>query len=1035
MQKTYITTIVVFLFMVLNSPAQELLRAPDFNKDIRPILSENCFQCHGPDEANRKAKLRLDNNDFLKRRSKNGKSLVAPKQPEESELYVRLITHEAGELMPPAKSGKALTKDQINSFKSWILQGAKWSEHWAFITPSQPPVPKVKYQSFIKNPIDNFIVHELEKRNLSPSSEASREVLLRRVTLDLTGLPPTPREIEDFLADKSANAYERVVDRLLNSSHYGERMAMQWLDYARYADSNGFQTDSSRSMWPWRDWVIEAFNRNMPFDQFSIQQIAGDLLPNPSSNPSQIIATGFNRNHRLNGEGGLIAEEWRIETVIDRVETTGLTWLGLTLGCARCHDHKYDPLSQKDFYQLFAFFNNIKESGTLSSNRNGGNSDPVINIPTVEQQHRLDSLGKEISELKKQKESAEKDLGPLVAKWEEKFKKELANNAPVWVTLNPSKVLAKHGSTLIAQNDGSYLASGKNPPHEIYEIEAPVHEGHISGIKLECLVDPSLPGKGAGRFSNSNFVLSKVEAEIVTPGKAPMPVNFSRAEADYSQQGWNISNTLGQDISKGWAVDGPTRKENRKAMFIAATRTPIPSGSTLKIRLVQQSLNQHNIGRFRLSFSSRPPEQLKLQGNGVPTEILEAFSVTDSKRTQKQKDSLIAYFKASSDSPLKQFENKMESLKKEIASLEAKIPTVMVMQEGQPRDAFILIRGQYDQKGEKVTAEFPRVFQNVEMKFEKNRLGFANWIVSPNNPLTARVWVNRSWEKFFGTGIVKTTDNLGSQSEYPIHRELLDWLATEFIRKNWDMKALQKLVVMSSTYRQSSKVTPQLMEMDPENKLLARGPRFRLQSELIRDQALAISGLLSSKIGGPSVRPYMPDGVWDETSRYGDLRNYKRETGENLYRRSMYTIWKRTAAPPSMLIFDSPNREICSITRSRTNTPLQALALLNEVTYVEAARKLGERMLQEGGKNDYERINHGLLLARGRKGSDQEINLLLEGLKKDIKQFELSPDSAIQLLSVGDYKSVNTHLDPKTLAAYTVTANILLNLDEVVTRE
>ncbi|MFN6051611.1 MAG: DUF1553 domain-containing protein, partial [Planctomycetia bacterium] len=509
----------------------------------------------------------------------------------------------------------------------------------------------------------------------------------------------------------------------------------------------------------------------------------------------------------------------------------------------------------------------------------------------------------------------------------------------------------------------------------------------------------------------------------------------SRAEADYSQQSWNISNTLGQDISKGWAVDGPTRKENRKAMFITGTRTPIPSGSTLKIRLVQQSLNQHNIGRFRLSFSSRPPEQLKLQGNGVPTDILEALSVTDTKRTQKQKDSLIAYFKASSDSPLKQFENKMESLKKEIASLEAKIPTVMVMQEGQPRDAFILIRGQYDQKGEKVTAEFPRVFQNVEMKFEKNRLGFANWIVSPNNPLTARVWVNRSWEKFFGTGIVKTTDNLGSQSEYPIHRELLDWLATEFIRKNWDMKALQKLVVMSSTYRQSSKVTPQLMEMDPENKLLARGPRFRLQSELIRDQALAISGLLSSKIGGPSVRPYMPDGVWDETSRYGDLRNYKRETGENLYRRSMYTIWKRTAAPPSMLIFDSPNREICSITRSRTNTPLQALALLNEVTYVEAARKLGERMLQEGGKNDYERINHGLLLARGRKGSDQEINLLLEGLKKDIKRFELSPDSAIQLLSVGDYKSVNTHLDPKTLAAYTVTANILLNLDEVVTRE
>lgn len=773
----------VALVVVGSARAGDADKKIDFGRQIRPLLSDNCFHCHGPDEKTRKAKLRLDTKDGLLGKTRDGKAIVLPGKSAESELIARLHPDDASELMPPVKSGKKLSADQQRLLKDWVDQGAPWSDHWAFVAPKRPDVPKTSNDAWVRNPIDAFVLARLDREKLSPAAEADKTTLIRRASLDLTGLPPTPAEIDAFLADKSADAYEKVVDRLLASSHYGERMAMNWLDYARFADSNGFQTDSSRGMWPWRDWVIDAYNRNMPFDQFTVEQLAGDLLPNATR--SQQVATGFHRNPRLNGEAGLIQKEWLVETIVDRVDTTGLTWLGLTVGCARCHDHRFDPVRQKEYYQLFAFFNNVAESGTLLANRKGGNTEPVIPVPTADQQRQIESLQAALEE---------------------------------------------------AQQGGK-------------------DESEIAKLK------------------------SKIE-----------------------------------DVEKNFGA------------------------------------------------------------------------------------------------------------------------TVMVMREGKQRDTFVLLRGQYDKPGEKVAAALPTVFGSLPPGAPANRLGLAKWVVDPANPLTARVWANRAWEHFFGVGIVKTSENLGSQADAPSHPQLLDWLATEFVRLKWDMKAMHKLIATSATYRQSSKVAPGAAERDPENRLLARGSRFRLPAELVRDQALAASGLLTTKIGGPSVRPYMPDGVWDETSVYGDLRGYKHDKGEGLYRRTMYTIWKRTAAPPTMLIFDAPSREVCAVRRSRTNTPLQALALLNEVTYVEAARKLGERMMLEGGKGVNLRLTFGFRLATGRKPTAAELKVLRDGFVADARRFGKDPEAARKLIGLGDTPAPAS-LDAPQLAAFTLAANVILNLDECVTRE
>ncbi len=1020
----------------------------DFNRDIRPILSDKCFACHGPDARKVKGGLRLDLKESVFTAGKSGATAIVPGRPDKSELFRRIVTKDAHDLMPPDDSGKQVTAAQRETLRRWIAEGAAYQGHWAFAPLVRPEAPKSSgsfalfgskpSKADALTPIDRFLLARLTKEGLKFSPAADKATLIRRVSLDLTGIPPTPTEVDAFLADTSPKAYEKIVDRLLASPRYGERMAMQWLDYARYADSHGFQTDSSRSMWPWRDWVIKAFNDNEPFDRFTIDQIAGDLLPNPRRD--QLIATGFNRNHRINGEGGLIAEEWRIETIIDRVETTGTTWLGLTFNCCRCHDHKYDPITQREFYSFFAFFNSIEESGTLGgirANRGGGNPEPTIHVTTPEQDAKLAELNAKLQVTETKLAEAVKELPRLVEEWEPTFIAKLDESTAAWKLLEPAVVKAGSKTTFARQPDASWLAVGPAAPQETYTVTAPVAAGTFGGVLLEALPDASLPAESVGRAFNGNFILSGIEAELTAPSLAePLKVKFTQAEASYSQKGYEVAQVVSAKGGKGWAVDGPTRKEPLKAMFLAERIATVPADATLTVRLLQKGNGGHSIGRFRLSATSLAPGLAKLEGGAqVPEALKKIFATEPAKRTAGQRAELTKFFRANVESPVKIADAALAAAKKAVDDFELNLPTTMVMKEiAQPRDAFLLVRGEYDKKGDRVNAGVPAVLPPLPAGAAANRLGLAQWLVAPENPLTARVWVNRSWEKFFGVGLVKTVENFGSQAEPPSNPELLDWLATEFIRLGWDMKAFQKMLVMSAAYRQSSKVTPELLARDTENRLLARGPRFRLPGELIRDQALAASGLLVEKLGGPSVRPYMPEGVWDETSRYGDLRGYKHDTGDGLYRRTLYTIWKRTASPPSMLLFDAPTREVCTVKRSRTNTPLQALALLNEVTYVEAARALAQRMLTEGGATPAERVRFGFRRVASRSPEPAELAVLTGGLEKRLAKFRAEPETARLLLASGELKP-DAKLDAAELAAYTVTANVLLNLDEVVTRE
>jgi len=1037
------------------SAAEETLR---FNRDIRPILSDACFHCHGPDEKERKGGLRLDLAEKALVPGKSGLPAIVPGNPSESELVARLfLDADDPDVMPPPDSGKTLTPAQRDTLKRWIEQGAVYEGHWAFQTPERPALP-AGHESL--HPVDAFLADRLEREGLAMQPEADRETLLRRLSLDLTGLPPTLAEQDAFLADTSSDAYEKAVDRLLASPHFGERMAVDWLDLARYADSNGFQSDGSRQMWLWRDWLIGAYNRNLPFDQFTIEQLAGDLLPNATQD--QILATGFNRNHRLNGEGGRIEAEWFVETVIDRVETTGTTWMALTLNCARCHDHKYDPVSQKEFYGLFAYFNSVEESGVLGpEGKNGVNTPPLLRLPDPAQAAELARLDAEIARAETAVKTSAGEMETAFSAWETELRTRLSgpggSSTGVWSPAEPAGAKSLGGADLVRQPDGSWLAGGKNPANDTYEVILPPQGARFGGVLLEVLPDASLPGKSLGRGSNGNFVMTAVELALRHPDGRETPLPFARAEADYEQSGYGVSEILTnaknpkRRAAKGWAVDGNAadKKVARRAMFLLASPAEVPSGAMIVARLHHQSgFADHNVGRFRLSVTALDPALVKLDGgSGLPVNLLAMLTTDPAKQTAADRKALEAWFRANADHPVKRASNALAEAKRKRTDFEQSFPSVMVMKErSEAREAFVLNRGEYDRPAGKVDRHLPAFLPPLPEGAPQNRLGLAQWLVSGHHPLTARVWVNRQWERLFGTGIVKTSENFGSQAEWPEHPELLDWLAVEFASptvlpsvngvaaRPWDMKAMLKLLVTSRAYRQSSAATPELTARDPENRLLARGPRFRLRGELIRDQALAAAGLLVPTVGGPSVRPYMPEGVWDETSRYGDLRNYKPDSGEGLYRRTLYTIWKRTGAPPTMLLFDAPNREVCSPKRSRTNTPLQALALLNEVTFVEASRVLAERMIREGGATPEDRITTGYRLATARKPDPESLLLLRDGFESRLAEFQAQPEAAKALVSHGASKA-DASLDPAELAAYTVTASVLLNLDRVVTRD
>lgn len=1025
-----------------------------FNRDIRPILSDKCFTCHGPDESKRLSALRLDTEKGILA-DLGGRFAVVPNKPDESELIGRVTSQDDARRMPPAYSGKKLSKSDIELLQRWVSDGAKWQQHWSFLTPQRPRIPKVTMpKRWAKNAIDHFVLEELNKEGIRPSPRADLETLLRRVTLDLTGLPPTPDELDVFLADKSSNAYEKAVDRLLASPRYGERMAIRWLDAARYADTNGYQTDAERYMWRWRDWVITAFNDNMPFDQFTIEQIAGDMLP--GSTLDQKIASAFNRNHRGNGEGGIIDAEYAVEYVVDRVETTSTVWMGLTMGCARCHDHKYDPLTQKEFYSFFAFFNNVPERGKAFKY---GNSPPIIKAPTKKQQASLKELDDKI-------EATEAKFSGLLDRIH-KAQREWEMEILSWPVANWS---LHDGLEVHYPLDGS--PSGQAP--DSGRVDSAFVDGSPKFVNGEIGAAASFDGKTfieAGDVANyglyDKFTLSAWIYPTATDGAIVTRTHDGReltGHGIYLRNGKLQFNLLVRILDDGVSVETTDSLELNERYHITATydgsrlakgMAIYVDGRRQELKINLDEMNQHfnvddplRIGapdgsgpRFQgwiddvriYNRALEPAEVAILATTSVSLKKIAAQPIAE--RTQAGKDKLrLAFLDRYAPPEIGKIWHELVTLKKERTVLTDGFPTLMVMQEmQQPRTTHLLVRGAYDKPGEKVQADVPRAISTTtEHSRPRNRLEFAKWLVDPSNPLTARVTVNRFWQMLFGVGLVKSAEDFGSQGDWPRHMSLLDWLAVDFVESGWDVKGAMKTIVMSAAYQQSSKIGDGLFELDPENRLLARGSRFRLPAEVVRDQALAISGLLVERIGGPSVKPYQPEGLWAELD--GGAQDYVQDEGDDLYRRSLYTFWKRAVPPPTMMNFDSTGREACAVRENRTNTPLQALNLMNDVTFVEASRKMAERMMLEGGMTPAERVAYGYRLATSRAPDFSRKKILVNAYQYNLDNYKTNREAALSLVTQGD-SDKNMVLDLSELASYTMVASLILNLDEAITKE
>ncbi len=1029
--------------------AKSVVAKVEYNRDIRPILSGKCFACHGQDPKQVQAGLRLDLRDSALGKLASGKFAIVPGKPGASELIDRVMRKGGPLQMPPVGSHKVLSEEERQLLQRWIAQGAEYKPHWAFVPPARPAIPVVRQKAWPRSPIDSFVLARLEQEELHPSSYADRVTLLRRVSLDLTGIPPTPEEIDAFAQDSSPKAYEKVVDRLLASPRYGERMAMAWLDGARYADSNGFQADYERYQWRWRDWVIDAFNKNMPYDAFTVEQIAGDMIPGATMD--QKLATGFNRNHRINTEGGVIPEEWRVETVIDRVETTSQVWLGLTTGCARCHDHKYDPLSQKEFYQFYAFFNNVPESGT--GVETPVNHPPIMRAPTSEQQQKLAAFEAQIKDLDVQggarlaanRQAADTWKPDTTADSEAVFATGLVARYALGTTS-----LASMGSVPKPKAVGALGAdAGRATGGVVLDGKSYIDLGNVGDFDR---TDRFSYGAWVNPANGNGAVYAHMDApasgyrgyDLYLIGGRPAIHIISHWPDNALKV--NAKETLPNNQWSHLFVtyDGSAKPEGVKVYIngkpvgtdteVNALSGTLRSLATAKIGTrTENGLFMGKVDDLAVFQRVLTPAEVAMVATADPVRAL--LKIPAEQRTEAQQQAITRAWSLKFDPGYAALTAKRDSTEAERVKLDAQVSTVMVMDEmPKPRVCNILLRGQYDHPGEAVTSGLPAAFGALPAGYTNNRLGLAKWIASPDNPLTARVFVNRLWEKFFGVGIVATSEDFGVRAEYPSHPELLDWLATEFVKDGWDMKAIQKTIVMSATYCQSSHVKPEIAQRDPDNRLLSHGPRFRLPAELIRDQALAVSGLLTEQIGGPSVRPYQPDGIWDEVSSYGNLHNYKHDKGANLYRRSFYTIWKRTAAPPLMSLLDVPGREVCRVRRSRTDTPLQALALLNDVTFIEASRALAQRMLAEGGATPATRLLYAFRRTVGRAPTAAETQILTAGIQKRLAHYRADPEAALKLVSIGD-----TPRDPKQdvpeLAAYTMTCSILLNMDETLTKE
>ena len=1028
----------------------------DFDRDVRGILSDNCFQCHGPDAEKREGELRLDRREDFSAPRDDG-PLVVPEDAASSLLYRRIAATDETQ-MPPADSDNALTDAEKETVRRWIEQGAEWQQHWAFVPPRRPKLPQVVDENWCGNEIDRFVLARLEREELAPATSTDKARLLRRVTLDLTGAPPTVAEIDAFIADDSVMAYERVVDRSLNSPRFGERMAMRWLDLARYADTSGYQNDGPRQMWRWRDWVIDAYNANMPFDQFTIEQLAGDMLQQNrglyrgewhgldlnKQDRDRLIATAFNRNHRGNAEGGIVPEEYQVEYVVDRVDTTATVWLGLTLGCARCHDHKYDPVTQKEFYQVFSFFNKLPEYGRAVKE---GNSPPYMLAPTDEQTKQLAEVRRRKKEYAANEQLEPNTIDKALAAWTQQL---AAGNEQIAWTITDGLVARYQldGDLTDAQADAK-LAKAEGGTMEFADRGA----GKALELNGETFVN-------AGDVANFGyFDPCSISVWVYPRGDGTL---VSRMAQETHGAGYYLhleDRRLQFNMVKRW-LDDSIRVETTSQLTLNhwqhVTMTYDGSRVASGIRIFVDGVQQPTTANHDfLNQTMASEEPLRIGAghsafNGLVDDVqiynraLKLFEVavvsTDERieqiarmnaedRTPRQTTKLRRYFLTeAAPEAIRTSQQRLDNVIHEEATLIASLPTLMIMQDAaDARKTFVLSRGQYDQPRGEVSPGVPSLFGDARVE---NRLQFARWLVSGENTLTGRVAVNRFWEMLFGEGLVRSMEDFGSQGERPTHTELLDWLAVEFAESGWDVKHMLKTMVMSATYRQASTADKAVVERDPENRLLARQSRFRMSAELIRDQALAASGLLHERLGGPSVMPYQPDGLWNEIATD---TNYEQSDAPDLYRRSLYTYWKRTVAPPTMTTFDAPAREMCAVRRPRTNTPLQALAILNDATYVEAARALGQRAM-DFDEDRAKRLQYVFRSVLARSPTTEEMTLLDRALSRYQAAFHGDDTKAKKLLSVGE-QPLDEGVDVVELAAYTLTASIVFNTDEAVTRE
>ncbi|HAV62556.1 MAG TPA: hypothetical protein DCY13_09350 [Verrucomicrobiales bacterium] len=1084
-----LTLVVAVLAMPIGLRAAS---AVDFNRDIRPILSDHCYACHGPDEGKRKAGLRLDQRESALNQLKSGDHAIKPGEPSRSTLVGRVTSTDPDEIMPPPEEGKPLSKEQVEMLVRWVQEGAPWKDHWAFIPPEKTAPPEVARAGWPANEIDRFILARIEKAVLEPAPEADRATLLRRVTFDLTGLPPTPEQVDAFIADQSPDAYEKVVDRLLSSPHYGERMTVNWLDLARYADTSGYHFDGVRFMWLWRDWVIKAFNENKPYDVFTVEQLAGDLLPNPTRD--QRLATGFVRNNMTNDEGGADPDEYLNKYVADRVSTMGSVWLGLTVACAECHDHKFDPLKTKEFYQLYAFYHNVPEKG-LDRIRTD-NPPPRLPVPTVEQAVQYVEADFTLRDAEKTLQDRINELGETQEKWERETQevppaKPDGGGLIARLTLDDSLKLTPELTPAAATHESGPAADGRevvgaSDAAFVREDVPEFADGRLGRslkfdgkmhLDLGSLLSPDRTNSfsyGVWVKAQSNgAVLSKMEQGPGFRG-FDLHVNDHRFEVHLVHRFPDdaIKVKTKDRFEGGWrhvlvSYDGSGKAAGLRVYVDGKPRAVDTEKDALKgsianaepVRIGSRSGEGHFKGQLddiRFFDRALPQEDARLLAfEGMLTIIKKSRG----SRSDEERSDLQRFYRENYAIDYLRAETALAKARKVKNELIAAIPSSMIMEEmSPPRETYQFIRGDFRSKGERVFPRTPEFLppirkakvQNADGKvtlafdsadpgpdWSPNRLDLAAWLMSPEHPLTARVTVNRYWAMLFGAGLVNTINDFGSQGEWPSHPELLEWLACRFRDGDvngaspvapWDVKALVRLIVTSRTYRQSAVATPEKMERDPYNRLLSRSPRLQLDAEFIRDNALAVSGLLNAKIGGASVKPYQPPGLWDGTDSV-----FVQDHGDDLYRRGMYVFWRRSAHYPAFATFDAPNREVCTFIRQRTQTPLQSLVLMNDPAFVECARALAQRVMMEEPVDLNRRLHRAFRLTLGRQPEADELATLQRTYEQQLASFQADPKSAGDLLKVGESK-VPESLDQVKLAAMSAVANVLLNLNEAITR-